>query len=70
MKNTASVLSKASVDWLRYTVSPQLGPARATPVHEVFEVSNRSLTPLPFYDSVRALAVGRCDWHSEHPERR
>lgn len=69
MQNAAFLPSKGSIDWLRYTVAPQLGPARATPAHPAFEVSERTLTPLRFYDSVQALAVGRCDWHSQRPEQ-
>jgi len=71
MRNgTANSPSKGSIDWLRYTVSPQLGPARATPAHPVFEASERELRPLPFYDRAQALGAGRCDWHSERPEMR
>lgn len=71
MRNGTAILpSKASIDWLRYTVSPQLGPARATPAHPVFEVAERAVIPLPFYNQALALVAGRCDWHSERPEQR
>jgi len=68
--NAVNLPPRASIDWLRYTVSPQLGPARALPAYEVFQPSERTLTPLAFYDRVQALAVGRCDWHSQRPEMR
>lgn len=61
---------RGSIDWLRYSVPADVGPRAALPAHSLFEPSDRELTPLRFYDRCVALVAGRCDWHSQYPERR